>query len=208
MPTVVSYISRGSARGVPTTNLRDLRLEMFTSGADVTFIPPAEELNCADDENIDDDNKNNDSLSTYGSVPREQPTWTWDWHLLNLLSLRLNAEFGYCFKFRDQEQQRQRWTLERQHVVGDIDNSSSPIELEEGNDKILKDFEYVHVSALKYFTLTGPWSLDRRVLEVLFGKVAPGVQDLIMSSEGHSVSEWVKATSELLHGLERYYQGA
>ncbi|KAG9069509.1 hypothetical protein KI688_010412 [Linnemannia hyalina] len=211
-----------------TTNLRDLDLGMFTSGADVTFIPPAEELDCADDDNINDNNKNNDSLSTYGSVPRKQPTWTWDWYLPNLLSLKLNAEFGYRFKFRmlagtpnlvrfivgigsrsgqhkrtigiadlikpgyqhlamdrflDQEQQRQRWTLERQHVVGDIDNSSSPIELEENDDKFLKDFEYVHVPALKNFTLTGPWSLDRRVLEVLFGKVAPGVQDLIMSSE-------------------------
>ncbi|KAG9069519.1 hypothetical protein KI688_010422 [Linnemannia hyalina] len=168
-----------------TTNLRDLDLGMFTSGADVTFIPPAEELDCADDDNIDDNNKNNDSLSTYGSVPRKQPTWTWDWYLPNLLSLKLNAEFGYRFKFR-MLAGTPNLTLERQHVVGDIDNSSSPIELEENDDKFLKDFEYVHVPALKNFTLTGPWSLDRRVLEVLFGKVAPGVQDLIMSSEGHN----------------------
>ncbi|KAG0058591.1 hypothetical protein BGZ89_001157 [Linnemannia elongata] len=229
-----------------TTNLTDLKLEIFTLRVDVAFIPPAEELDGADDESIDDNNKNANSPPTHESVPRKRPTWTWDWHLPNLVSLTLNAEFGYRFKFRmlagtpnlvrfnvgigsqfgqhrrtvgiadllqpgyqhpamdrfqNQEQQRQRRILGR-HVVGDIDNSGSPIELEENDDKFWKDFEYVHVPALKYLTLTGPWSLDGRVLEVLFGKVAPGVENLIMSSEGHSVCEWVKATSEHLHALE------
>ncbi|KAK5821532.1 hypothetical protein F5H01DRAFT_403405 [Linnemannia elongata] len=229
-----------------TTNLTDLKLEIFTLRVDVAFIPPAEELDGADDESIDDNNKNANSPPTHESVPRKRPTWTWDWHLPNLVSLTLNTEFGYRFKFRmlagtpnlvrfnvgigsqfgqhrrtvgiadllqpgyqhpamdrsqNQEQQRQRRILGR-HVVGDIDNSGSPIELEENDDKFWKDFEYVHVPALKYLTLTGPWSLDGRVLEVLFGKVAPGVENLIMSSEGHSVCERVKATSEHLHALE------
>lgn len=103
--------------------------------------------------------------------------------------------------FLDHEQQRQRRILERQHVVRDIDDRSYPIELEGNDDNIWKDFEFVHVPALKYVALTGLWYLDARVLEVLFGKVAPGVQDLVMSSKGHSVNEWVKATSEHLHRL-------
>ncbi|KAK3824177.1 MAG: hypothetical protein JOS17DRAFT_270283 [Linnemannia elongata] len=229
------------------TNLRDLELQMFTPRANVAFIPPAEELDCADDESIDDNNKNGASLPTYGPVLRKRSAWTWDWHLPNLFSLRLNAEFGYRFKFRmlagtpnlvrfsvktnsqsgqhkrtigiadllklgyqhpsmdrflDQEQERRRRILEQQRDGGDIDNSSNPTALEENDDKFWKDFEYVHVPALKVFVLTGPWSLDGRVLEVLFGKVAPGVQDLAMSSEGHSVSEWIETTSEHLHALQ------
>ncbi|KAF9329920.1 hypothetical protein BGZ91_000345 [Linnemannia elongata] len=152
---------------------------------DVAFIPPAEELDGADDESIDDNNKDADSPPTHESVPRKRPTWTWDWHLPNLVSLTLNAEVGYRFKlrmlagtpnlvrsivgigsqfgqhrrtvgiadllqpgyqhpatdrFQNQEQQRQRMIFER-HVVGDIDNSGSPIELEENDDKFWKDFE-------------------------------------------------------------------
>ncbi|KAK3845569.1 MAG: hypothetical protein J3R72DRAFT_436080 [Linnemannia gamsii] len=51
-------------------------------------------------------------------------------------------------------------------------------------------------------TLLGPWTLDTRALSILFGKVAPGIVKLIMSSRGHHVDEWVTLSSCYLHELD------
>ncbi|KAF9136055.1 hypothetical protein BGW39_008018 [Mortierella sp. 14UC] len=65
------------------------------------------------------------------------------------------------------------------------------------DDQVWKEFQYVRVPAMSMFILTGPWSLESRVLEVLFGKVVPSIQDLTMWSQGYSVGEWVTSTKHL-----------
>ena len=64
--------------------------------------------------------------------------------------------------------------------------------------------EYVHVPALKIFTLGGLWALDdEAVLEVLCSKVMPNVYRLSMDDgcDGFSLAEWIKSTSSHLHQL-------
>ncbi|KAG0278682.1 hypothetical protein BGZ95_003410 [Linnemannia exigua] len=90
---------------------------------------------------------------------------------------------------------------QRHKVQGVVDRYAGSIDTELEDDQVWKEFEYVQVAAIKRFILTGPWSLDGRVLEVLFGKVAPSIKDLTMSSRGHSVASWVES-SKYLYQLE------
>lgn len=44
--------------------------------------------------------------------------------------------------------------------------------------------------------------MDVRVLNVLFGRVVPGIKHMAMSlCYGYSAVEWVRSTSQYLHGL-------
>ncbi|KAF9902131.1 hypothetical protein EC991_005244 [Linnemannia zychae] len=91
--------------------------------------------------------------------------------------------------FFEKEKQRSR-------VIDSVDGGSiDDTKLED--ELAWKEFEYVHVPGMKRFTLTGQWSLESRVLEILFGKVVPSIQDLTMWSHGHSISEWVVSTKHL-----------
>ncbi|KAF9921765.1 hypothetical protein FBU30_008180 [Linnemannia zychae] len=82
-----------------------------------------------------------------------------------------------------------------------VDANKEELEL----DNTWKEFEYVHVPAVTRFTLTGPWIIDSRVLTILFSKVAPKISDLTLAAKGHTVKEYVKATSEYLHSLDSAY---
>lgn len=93
-----------------------------------------------------------------------------------------------------------RFLEQEQHKQCTLDNSNDN-DNESDDDEFWKEFEYIQVPVLSLLILAGPWSLDGRVLEVLFGKVAPGLQSIHTSSRGHSVSEWVKLSSKHLLSL-------
>ncbi|KAF9902132.1 hypothetical protein EC991_005245 [Linnemannia zychae] len=64
--------------------------------------------------------------------------------------------------FFEKEKQRSR-------VIDSVDGGNTDdTKLED--ELAWKEFEYVHVPGMKRFTLTGQWSLESRVLEILFGK--------------------------------------
>ncbi|KAG0262453.1 hypothetical protein BGZ95_004022, partial [Linnemannia exigua] len=77
-------------------------------------------------------------------------------------------------------------------------------EVEEEASKIWRDFEYVEASALTSFTMLGPWTLEgRRVLEVLFNKVAPNIMWLVMKDcNGYNLLDVVETTSKYLHTVQ------
>ncbi|KAG0377268.1 hypothetical protein BGX24_006422 [Mortierella sp. AD032] len=67
-----------------------------------------------------------------------------------------------------------------------------------------KEFAFVHVPYLEEFVLTGQWVVDYRVLKALFSKVAPRIDNLSLGEcYGFTISEWVKATADHLHELQK-----
>ncbi|KAG0268232.1 hypothetical protein BGZ95_002547, partial [Linnemannia exigua] len=69
-----------------------------------------------------------------------------------------------------------------------------------------KEFTFVHVPHLEEFVLTGHWVVDYRVLKALFSKVAPRIGELSLGvCRGFTIPEWVKATSDHLHELQKCY---
>ncbi|KAG0055848.1 hypothetical protein BGZ89_002249 [Linnemannia elongata] len=72
-----------------------------------------------------------------------------------------------------------------------------------GDERLWREeFEFVHVPRLQSLFLSGIWKIDYRVLKAFFSKVCPSLKDLILPHvHGFTVPEWVKSTSESLHGL-------
>ncbi|KAF9151857.1 hypothetical protein BG015_006129 [Linnemannia schmuckeri] len=173
--------------------LKDLRLEMSINWYSTAYISPAEELDSDDDYHIG-------WLQMLASTPNFELFHVWmqslsgDYRRTIEIADLIEPRYHHpaLDRFLDQDQQRRRRIEEQQqHGVdggGDVDgsvlnNSSSDIEHErEEDDKIWKDFKYVNVPALKHFHLQGPWSLDSRVLDILFLKVAPGLEYVYMST--------------------------
>ncbi|KAF9920704.1 hypothetical protein FBU30_009372, partial [Linnemannia zychae] len=81
--------------------------------------------------------------------------------------------------------------------TGDIDNTSDTFEENRGDirntdeNNVRNDFEYIHVPTLRNLSMKGFWELDYRTLSILFGNVAPNIQNLdLQGCSGFSVSEW------------------
>ncbi|KAK3845557.1 MAG: hypothetical protein J3R72DRAFT_521127 [Linnemannia gamsii] len=68
------------------------------------------------------------------------------------------------------------------------------------DDNVWKEFEYVQAPLLQTISFAGSWSLDsKRVMRVLFAKVAPKIKDISMpSSIGlFDLAEWAKGDRSL-----------
>ncbi|KAF9094540.1 hypothetical protein BGX29_009467 [Mortierella sp. GBA35] len=103
------------------------------------------------------------------------------------------------------EKERQRRKGQQSFGIRHSDNTTRNNDPED-DGKVWLDFEYVRVPMLTSMTLSGRWLIEDRVLEVLFGKVAPSIQQLVMpSSVGFSLADWVDSTSRNLLGLVRAY---
>ncbi|KAK3824166.1 MAG: hypothetical protein JOS17DRAFT_752129 [Linnemannia elongata] len=72
-----------------------------------------------------------------------------------------------------------------------------------GDERLWREeFEFIHVPCLKNLLLRGLWKIDYRALKALFSKVCPNLTDLnLPHAYGFTVPEWIKSTSECLHGL-------
>ncbi|KAK3845589.1 MAG: hypothetical protein J3R72DRAFT_472464 [Linnemannia gamsii] len=122
-------------------------------------------------------------------------------------------------EFLEQEKEKRRRRLVREQRPSDLENVQSRGELnremevdevekderEEEKSKIWRDFEYVRLYDLDAFTMRGPWTLEgRRVLEVLFNKVAPNITFLAMKGcIGYNLLDVVETTSKYLHSVRR-----
>ncbi|KAG0377267.1 hypothetical protein BGX24_006421 [Mortierella sp. AD032] len=110
---------------------------------------------------------------------------------------------------REQQEERKRlpyWDPEAYHPLGEEDgeeDEEAAKEKEDEEDEIWQEFEFLQISVMKDFFLIGPWMFDYRALKVLFGKVAPNIENLsLQGCYGFTVSEWVQSTSEHLHSLK------
>ncbi|KAK3845596.1 MAG: hypothetical protein J3R72DRAFT_521161 [Linnemannia gamsii] len=123
-------------------------------------------------------------------------------------------------EFLEQEKEKRCRRLVREQRPSDLENVQSrgelnremevdEIEKDEGEreekSKIWRDFEYLRAYHLINFTMRGPWTLEgRRVLEVLFNKVAPNIICLTMKDcNGYNLSDVVETTSKYLHSVWR-----
>ncbi|KAG0272297.1 hypothetical protein BGZ95_011963, partial [Linnemannia exigua] len=104
---------------------------------------------------------------------------------------------------REQQEKRKRlpyWDPNAHHASEDQeaedDVEEEEVNEEEEEDEILKEFEFLHLPALRFFSLTGPWVFDHRSLKALFSMVAPKISTIYLrGSYGFSISEWVQSTS-------------
>ncbi|KAK3824165.1 MAG: hypothetical protein JOS17DRAFT_270126 [Linnemannia elongata] len=120
---------------------------------------------------------------------------------------------------RQQQEEKRRHGRSREgfnHSYGDLDEeegvAKDDLDDKDDNDdeqsgrqddEIWQEFELVTLAALKNLMLMGPWMLDYRVLNALFGYVAPKIERMRLSEcHGFTVSEFVKSTSENLHKLQ------
>ncbi|KAK3845587.1 MAG: hypothetical protein J3R72DRAFT_436127 [Linnemannia gamsii] len=110
---------------------------------------------------------------------------------------------------REQQEERKRlpyWDPEAYHPLGEEDgeeDEEAVKEKEDEEDEIWQEFEFLHISVMKDVFLIGPWMFDYRALKVLFGKVAPNIENLsLQGCYGFTVSGWVQSTSEHLHSLK------
>ncbi|KAF9148697.1 hypothetical protein BG015_009551, partial [Linnemannia schmuckeri] len=76
-----------------------------------------------------------------------------------------------------------------------------------GDERLWREeFDFIHVPNLKYLDLNGPWKIDYRPFKAFFTKVAPNLENLSLPQAfGFTVPEWIKSTSESLHGLRDAY---
>lgn len=110
---------------------------------------------------------------------------------------------GFQYPELDQFLERERRQQERKHADEEVKEEE---EEEENDNEIWQEFAFIQLRALEIFTLDGPWTLDYRVLKVLFGKVAPHIKQLkCPDCRGFTVSEWVKSTSAHLHELQEAF---
>ncbi|KAF9151854.1 hypothetical protein BG015_006126 [Linnemannia schmuckeri] len=175
---------------------------------------------------------NNNSSPTPSLTRR--PIWTWDWDLPCLTSLRLTSEFGYRFQFRMlggtpnlvslllnicSTTGRHKRIIAISDLLrpgyhhpdlGDFLNETlhnNDKEEDKSKDKVWLDFEYIYLPKLTGCYFDGPWQFEGgRVLQVLFGRVAPGIMTLSMiDSSGYDLFDVVHSTSKHLHNLRTVY---
>ncbi|KAG0377264.1 hypothetical protein BGX24_006418, partial [Mortierella sp. AD032] len=123
-------------------------------------------------------------------------------------------------EFLEQEKEERHRGLVREQRPSDLENGQSggelnhETEVDEGQqgegerdeeNRIWRYFEYVSLYDLDDFTLRGSWPLEgRRVLEVLFNKVAPNNICLTMKDcNGYNLSDVVEKSSKYPHGVWR-----
>ncbi|KAK3845568.1 MAG: hypothetical protein J3R72DRAFT_436078 [Linnemannia gamsii] len=98
-------------------------------------------------------------------------------------------------------ERQQHWSHLPQLVnlsTDDINSTDDSVD----DELVSQDMEFLHAPALKTLTLFGEWRMDKHVLDILFGKVAPGLNVVFMTScLGHKVSDWISSTSRNLPGV-------
>ncbi|KAG0343095.1 hypothetical protein BG000_008528 [Podila horticola] len=131
------------------------------------------------------------------SLPNSPREWSWNWDLPCLTSLELGPGFASIFQFRMLEG-CQALTILRLMLQGpDVPQGGVEVsdrDLVHSIDKS-RFFSCPHLTSLY---LCGPWVLRPRFLQTLFGDVMPNLKDVFtMQCLGHSVGEWVEATTQL-----------
>ncbi|KAG0024415.1 DEAH-box ATP-dependent RNA helicase prp22 [Podila clonocystis] len=131
------------------------------------------------------------------SLPNSPRKWTWNWDLPCLTSLELGPGFASIFQFRMLEG-CPALTLLRLMMTG-------PDVPQEGVE--VSDRDLIHsIDKNRFFScpsmtslyLFGPWVLRPLFLQTLFGNVMPNLKDVFtMQCLGHSIAEWVEATTQL-----------
>jgi hypothetical protein len=168
-------------------------------------------------------------LSNNNHMSIRRPIWTWDWDLPCLTNLSLTSEFAYRFQFRMLDGTPNLVSLnvdigsttgQHRRAIDVTDfvkpgyqhrdlaafmNKELQDDDDRDDDKVWLDFEYVNVPRLTECYICGQWIFKgSRALQVLFGKVAPGIAVLIMvDTTGYDLIDVVDSTSENLPDLRR-----
>ncbi|KAF8934741.1 hypothetical protein BGZ47_010223 [Haplosporangium gracile] len=182
------------------------------------------------DDSIYNSNSNNNNSSSPTPLLTRRPIWTWDWDLPCLTNLELTSEFGYRFQFRMLGGTPNLVSLaldicsttgQHKKIVGisdllrpgyhrpDLDDllnetlHNNDKEKDNDKDNVSLDFEYIYLPKLTDCGFRGPWQFEGgRVLQVLFGRVAPGIMMLsMMNSIGYNLFDVVHSTSKHLHNV-------
>lgn len=131
------------------------------------------------------------------SLPNSPREWTWNWYLPCLTYLDLGPGFASVFQFRMLEG-CQALTVLRLVMTGP--------DVPQGGVEVF-DRDLVHsIDKSRFFScpsmaslyLCGPWIMKPLFLQTLFGEVMPNLKDVFtMQCLGHSLAEWVEATTRV-----------
>ncbi|KAG0295211.1 hypothetical protein BGZ96_012313 [Linnemannia gamsii] len=105
---------------------------------------------------------------------------------------------------RDQERRRKYDQQQLQSLFSPRNDSNIPSDPEDDPDidVVWREFEFVQALALKNFILFGYWHMESCVLDVLFGKVVPQLENIVMSQcLRHGFADWIVSTSRNLPRL-------
>lgn len=129
------------------------------------------------------------------SLPNAPREWTWNWDLPCLKYLELGPGFASVFQFRMLEG-CQALTVLRLTMTGpDVPQGGVEVSDRDLVHSIDKN-EFFSCPSMTSLSMCGPWILRPLFLQILFGQVMPNLKDVFtMQSLGHSVAEWVEATT-------------
>ncbi|KAG0071418.1 hypothetical protein BGZ90_012258, partial [Linnemannia elongata] len=191
-----------------TPELRSLIMRMAMYNAP-SYIPPVAELDEPGDELGDDPEELAPTAAETTLSSPGQPIWTWDWDLPKLTNLELTSEFAYRFQFkllrstpslerflvdtRSLSGQHKR-TLGVQDLLQNTQDSPAVYDTQDDDTLDLLQLQYIHLPNLTDFSLIGDWTLDRRVLTILCGKVLPKIHRYLSlrGCSGFGLQDWVK----------------
>ncbi|OAQ32587.1 hypothetical protein K457DRAFT_16152 [Linnemannia elongata AG-77] len=213
----------GVLRNAPELKSLVLRMSNYKTPS---YIPPVAELEEPGEE-LEDDSVELVPIATATThSPLGRPIWTWDWDLPKLTTLELTSEFAYRFQFsllrstpslerflvdtRSLSGQHKR-TLGVKDLLQNAQDSTAVDDTQDFDDDDDDDdtldqlqLQYIHLPNLTEFSLIGDWTLDRRVLTILCGKVLPTIHRYLSlrGCRGFGLHDWVKTTSKHLPKLQ------
>ncbi|KAK5821527.1 hypothetical protein F5H01DRAFT_411275 [Linnemannia elongata] len=201
-------------RNAPELKYLVLRMANYETPS---YIPPVSELEDLGEEIEDDSVELVPTAAATTHSPLGRPIWTWDWDLPKLTTLELTSEFAYRFQFKllRSTPSLERFLVDTRSLSGqhkrtlgvkDLlqnaqDSTTLGDTLVDNNDDDTLDqlqMQYIHLPNLTEFSLIGDWTLDRRVLTILFRKVLPTIHRYLSlrGCSGFGLNDWVKTTSK------------
>ncbi|KAI9233331.1 MAG: hypothetical protein BYD32DRAFT_426196, partial [Podila humilis] len=131
------------------------------------------------------------------SLPNSPREWTWNWYLPCLTYLDLGPGFASFFQFRMLECCQALTVLRLMMTGPDVPQGGVEVTDRDLVHSIDKS-GFFSCPSMTSLYLCGPWILRPLFLQTMFGEVMPNLKDVFtMQCLGHSIAEWVEATTRV-----------